>query len=890
MPSTSTTWAPPPEMWATTTHDRRLRAPEAGGMPAVTGRDALLERDDALARLLRAAHEALCGEGRLVLVSGEAGIGKSRLVQAFLDRRRDDPPARVLRGACDDLITPRPLGPFHDLAGDAPPDLRAALAGGTPDDVHDALLTLLAAPTVLVVEDVHWADDATVDALALLARRLEGTPVLVVVTYRDDEVPPDAAVQRLLGAIRAPTGVRVALEPLSARAVGVLAGDTGAGLRVHASTRGNPFLVAEVLAARHEGLPASVRDAVLARTASLGPASRALLELLAVVPNRLETDLLDRLHPGWPAAAEPAERRGILELRDGGLAFRHELARLAVAHALPGARRLALGRAMLAALVDQHPVDEARILHYAVSCQDAEAIAAHGPAAARQAARAGAHQQALGHHAQLEPHAHMLAPAERAAVAEEHGWELYNALRFREAVERSRAAVELRRELGDPVARGRAQVALAWHLYLAADVPGAVAEIDDAVDVLVAGGDTEAVALARSYRGFLWILADREEDGLAELDVATALGAHGLDAVRTCYRGLARAFLGDPGGPDLLEQGVAGAAAAEQREFVALGYTALVKAWRRLGDDDRVRRCAEAGLARTRASELRSHGFTLEAHLCQLLAQQGRWDEAEEGLRRLVAVTPDAGILARETLPHLGRLLVRRGSPEADHLLDRAWALAERTDILPVLVPAGIALIERAWLAGDPEPERWRAELLLRRTDRPGAERARGELLRYVRRCGWSVPAFPGARPEHRLGLEGDWRGAAAAWERVGDPYERALELAGSGQPGPTLDALELLDALGAVPAVAWVRALLRDLGVSRIPRGPRPETRAHPAGLTTRQVDVLEMLGEGLTNGEIAARLVVSTRTVDHHVSAVLAKLGVSRRRDAVAAARQLD
>ena len=267
---------------------------------------------------------------------------------------------------------------------------------------------------------------------------------------------------------------------------------------------------------------------------------------------------------------------------------------------------------------------------------------------------------------------------------------------------------------------------------------------------------------------FLQVLSDREEDGLAELGVLSSTGpaadADPLAAARSSYRGLGQAFLGDPAGLELLRRGVADAAAQGQREFAALGYTALVKASRRLGRDADVRRYAEQGLARTRESDLRSHGFTLEAHLYQLLFQAGRWDEAEEGLRHLLRAAPEAGILGRETLPHLGRLLMRRGHPEADALLERAWALACRTDILPVLVPAGIALLERAWLAGDPASERSRVELLLARTDRPGAAalpRRAAALHATLRLAG---AEFAGCRTEHLLGLRGDWAGAAAEW------------------------------------------------------------------------------------------------------------------------------
>jgi DNA-binding NarL/FixJ family response regulator len=138
-------------------------------------------------------------------------------------------------------------------------------------------------------------------------------------------------------------------------------------------------------------------------------------------------------------------------------------------------------------------------------------------------------------------------------------------------------------------------------------------------------------------------------------------------------------------------------------------------------------------------------------------------------------------------------------------------------------------------------------------------------------------------------GLRGDWRAAAAAWERLGAPYEQALELLDSGDVDATLSAITILDKLEAAPAAHIARRRLRDLGVTRVPRGPVPSTRANPAGLTERQLDVLDLVAEGLTNGEIAARLVVSTRTVDHHVSAVLAKLGVTTRKEVARRARQL-
>ena len=254
----------------------------------------LLERESALADLGAALAAAVNGRGRVALISGEAGIGKTSVVRTFLAGL--DTGVRVLEGACDDLLTPRPFGPVHDLSRSARPALARALAEEAAQSIFTALLDELtdgaarpidgSAATVLVVEDVHWADDASLDALAFVARRIEGLRALLVLTYRDDEVPVVSLLQRVLGGLRAPVALRIQLGPLSARAVTQLAGDPGAGLRVFASTGGNPFFVTELLAAEQEGLPASVSQAVLARVARLPEPTRALLDLIAVVPAR----------------------------------------------------------------------------------------------------------------------------------------------------------------------------------------------------------------------------------------------------------------------------------------------------------------------------------------------------------------------------------------------------------------------------------------------------------------------------------------------------------------------------------------------------------------------------------------------------------------------------
>jgi DNA-binding CsgD family transcriptional regulator len=283
-----------------------------------------------------------------------------------------------------------------------------------------------------------------------------------------------------------------------------------------------------------------------------------------------------------------------------------------------------------------------------------------------------------------------------------------------------------------------------------------------------------------------------------------------------------------------------------------------------------------------------THNRGREAFRYRLLALRGEWDTAEAGLLQVLGDPNEQGVLGRHALPGLAEMAVRRGRDDAADLLALARANAERARSLPALVAVTAADLEYAWLGGRPGPVRT-AVALLEQAQRPGRERDRGILLRWLRRLGEPAEPFPGCPPELAAGLRGDWQAAAAGWQQVDAPYERALELLDSGEVGPTLDALAVLDSLEARPAAALARQCLRRLGMNQVPRGPLAQTRGNPAGLTARQVEIVQLLGRGMTNAEIAAHLVVSVRTVDHHVSAVLQKLGVTSRKEAATAARRL-
>lgn len=846
----------------------------------------LLERAAELDQLHSAVERAGGGHGMTVLVMGEPGIGKTALLQAFvagLDAR-----TRVLAGVCEDLLTPRALGALRDVARTHPGPLASALADqADPELLLAAVNDELArppAPTVLVVEDAHWADGATLDVVRHVARRIPELPAVLIMTYRDAEVGVNHPLRGLLGGLAG--AERLPLLPLTADAVAELAADTAVDAgTLFRLTEGNPFFVTEVLASPELRVPPTVADAVLARVGKLSPRAQAALEYLAVAPTGFELPVLSELVEETAPIAE-AERSGVLRMRGNIVLFRHELARRAAYESMPESVRLARNVDVLQLLANRPDADPFQVLHHAVGAGDEGAIVRYGTVAAREASRVGAHRQAALCYAQVLRHKRLLPLARQASLTEAYAWSLSNSNQLHAAVQAAASAVDAWRGVRVGSRLVRALVALSRQQWLTEHTSAARASAEEALALARGAGDSVERALATLNLGGLLVVVDREEEGLPKLaealELAERLAAADIAALCRNYRGSAQLQLGQLDGRKELEASITLARELNNHEYVMRGYYNLVEGLWRLGRyDDAADYIAQA----RRYGENRDfpvHSYMLDARSYRLIARSGRWPEAVAGLRAMVDGRDDPGMIGRETVPALARLLVRQGHADAGPMLAAAVEHAERSDVLEWLVPTGLAWIERAWLTGRPDEASRFADVLLDRTDRPGLSLQRGELLRYLSRLGHPNRPFPGCPPAYAAGLRGDWHTAAATWERAGNPYEQALELADSDEPEATVEALQLLLDLGAEPAAAIVRRRVRALGVAKVPRRRPPGSEANPAGLTNRQVEILRLLSTGISNAEIAERLVVSPRTVDHHVSAILLRLGVRSRRDA--------
>ena len=855
-----------------------------------TVRVELLEREAPLETLAQAHAAAASGEGRAVGISGEPGIGKTSLVRRFLDDL--DGGARVLTGTCDDLSIARPLGPFRDLAGSVSPALADALAAGAPPhDIHDLLIQELERtprPTVLVLEDVHWADDATLDSLTVLGRRIGALPALLVTTYRSGETPPGHPLHAALGAIRPENSALIELFPLSRNAVASLAGDNAD--EVYAATRGNPFYVTELLASRDAAeLPPSVANAVLARISRLDDEARRLVELVSVVPNRVRTSILDSVMPGWTAAAEEPERRQLLELDDGYVCFRHELARNAVRAAIPTATRRRLHSDVLGALLAAN-ADPADVVHHAEAAGAHDVVGEYALIAARRAAAFESNREAYRHYRRAGDFVDRLPPVEQADLLEELATAAYVVGRIDEAFEAIADAIDIHRRLGDQAALGRCTRVLSRFHWFAGEGGPARAKALEAIGILEPLG--ESIELARACSGVaqLAMLADDGEQALSwgqrALELATRLGDDTTRAHALVNMGCARVQT-DPDDTDALLEAHELADAVGEREDATralgnLGY--VLMSWAR---PEPARRYVQRALDYADTYEVHAYVSYVRTEIAWMRLRSGDWEHAERTARNEIATGKTIVQLLARTV--LAELAVRRGDADAPDRVGELEALADRAGEPQRLMPVIELQTELAITGGGPVLAE-RFELLARQMRENGGLRGRFA----VRLAGWAAvagidialdwdPSGPYAAMMRR-----DWRAAADEFGELGWSYDRALMLSLLDDEAALAEAIEVARGLGAEPLTKRVADRMRELGM-RVPQGPRRTTRENPAGLTARQLEVLTLIAEGLTNAEIAERLVVSPRTAEHHVAAVLTKLGAATRREAAKRASEL-
>ena len=851
----------------------------------------LLERSMFLDTLSGYAAEARTGNGRLVLVSGESGIGKTALVEAFQAHMHG---ARWLWGACDGLLTPRPLGPLFDIATQAGGELaQLCRDGGTRDQLFEAFLAELDSPatlTVTVIEDVHWADESTIDLLKFAGRRLSRMKALILATYRDDESTGDA-LALLLGDLATQRATRrMGLPPLSDEAVRALVGQHDVDAAdLYRVTGGNPFLVCEAIDAGWPAIPPTVRDVVGARLARATVPVRDALQAAAVIGNSVDRDLLASVADGSPALLDDCLRTGLLWADARSLRFRHELLRLAVEQAIAPHRKSELHARLLAVLQEYGNSDPAVLAHHAEGAGDAAAIRRHARTAARRSAELGAHREAAAHYERALRYAD---PADQRTLAElQEGLAAECILldRLDDSEAALGAALRHRRELGDDLSVGEDLSVLSRVLCYQCRGEESSRAAEESLAVLrsLPPGPELALAYIRACESMS--NAGRHAEALDStakaLDLAQRLGRNDIVSPALITKGYCLIDSGQDG-IGFMEQALRQAAEANSEQQLCTAYMCLEDVCVNLQRFEEAERYFRAGMAIGERRELSGITRCMRVERADMLLLLGKWDEAAELCSEILAIPGVPPWNQLYPLRILGAIRGRRDEPGHTDLLDRSAAFAAGAMSLPWLTQVRAVRAELLWLTGQPDLARLEAQeavdQALGRTDLWKL----GSVAIWLSRLGSRVDLSAALPKPYALEIAGDWRGAVLAWEQLGRTYDAALtRIVHSTDDAELRGTLAVLDGLGARATAAAARRRMKELGMASIPRGPRAATRAAPAGLTAREQEVLALLSQGLPDKEISRRLVISERTVHHHVSSILAKTGAPTR---FAAARE--
>ncbi|MBV9723430.1 MAG: LuxR family transcriptional regulator, partial [Mycobacterium sp.] len=812
---------------------------------------------------------------------------------------------RVLRGWCDPLAAPRPLGPLIDmLAGlDGPraARLRAAIDAGDSETIFAELLGLFGegASWVCVIEDAHWADGATLDLLRFVARRIGSLPLMLVVSYRDDELDGQHPLWGALADLARCAGVRrIGLAPLSRQAVAVLAAGSGLNAEhLHHLTGGNPFFVTEVLAAgadvlAPETLPRSVSEAVWGRLARLSTEACETAQAVAVCGPRTDPALLKHICLSASGGLAECLDAGVLVADGDVVGFRHELARRATLDRIGDYQRRVLHSRALAVLAEP-PVDFNRLgllAFHADQARDTNAAARYGIAGAQRASELGAHRQAAELYSLALRHAEGAPDEQKVKWLEQHGLVSSFCGLGEAAVSSYREAITLRHDLGDRLAEAED---LRWLSFILWPM-GRASEATEAglasLRLLQDIGPSSQLAwsLLNMAEQAVWSFDPAAEDYAARaITMGTEMGEDALVIRARGFAALGRVLHTDSGWNEL-EAAWRRAMITDARGESAGILGAFLCAFAALHYDlDRADRYVAELVAYCREHDM--YVFEALGPITAALVglHRGEWADAR---------TCAEDVLTRHGLPAVHRLLprlalalihARRGEESAAAALLDEFAVSAEVNRLP-LFPVAATRAEVAWLAGDDITARNHAQNAMASMGNGRDPWLIWQPRRWSRLTGGTpVPStVDGPINPFRLELAGDWRGAAAEWTRRGCPYEAAIAQLG-GDIAAVESALAAFRGLGARAAARRARQRLTELrGPTR--RSRRAEILEDPSGLSRREREVLTLIAAGHSDADIATKLSISPRTVGHHVEAILAKLGVDNRTQAAAQARQ--
>lgn len=861
----------------------------------------LLEREDYLSQLINFFAQAENGIGHTVFLMGEAGIGKTSIVHSLENEIKSR--AHFYFGACDSLFTPRPLGPLYDIAGKLGESFIEMLRNDkSRNHIFSTFLEELckSSPLVLVFEDLHWADEATVDFIKYMARRIKRSKCLFLLTCRDNEVRASHPVRNLFGEL--PTGVfsKLNVEPLSEGAVKKIAASFGytRGSEVYHLTGGNPFYVIEILSNDLQRIPDHLKDSILRIFRSKDVDTQELLSFLSIIPTKIEFRVAERIKKDFGGDIDDCVWSGIIVKGNEYFSFKHELFRLTIEESLQPSKRKNFHKKMFQILLETRGVTKrfSQLVHHAQQVGEKELIAQIVPMAAKEASLAGAHIEAC----KLYRIAIDNTPTLNSRLAElydNHAHECYLINQAGTAIESLQKALDFWRAQKNRLKIGNALRFMSRLKWLQGRRDEVMALASESIIELEQGPPTHELALSYSHLSQLYVIYNDLQKGLKwgqkALDLAVKIEdqsvlAHALNDIGTVQ-------LTDPStqveGEKNLAKGLSLALKNNWHEQVGRAYSNCATIFALTKNHSKALVAFDDGLKYCEANDLTFLTSCMLSEKVKLLLDKGNWEEAKSIALLLKANTFLPPLVRIGAITVLSRIYIRKGEfEEAQKLIAEGKKISRHSHEAHQFVPILISELELFWIDNKPIDEGdmiyVEEELFPEKHD----SWYYSELAYWMNKCGILTPERKQVRltkPYH-IDVYGDSAAAAQTWKELGCPYERALALFNGDQKSQR-EALAILSELGASATYRMLRAKLKTIGIKKIPKGHRKSTRNNPMELTNRQIDILTLLSDGLQNVEIADKLFISTKTVTHHVSAILARFEVNSRTKAVAVAKKM-